>query len=117
MPTMASVKLSMGQPIVTHPHYEDAGLRERTKLVYSMYSGMSGETVKRNLMKLGVDFFVLEDSWCNRRTRYHITTSRGVACQKFGTLRIPKIINQLPSASCLPLTSWGSVTIDFHFAE
>lgn len=69
MPTMASVKLSTGRPIVNHPHYEDAGLRERTKQVYSMYSRMSGETVKRNLMKLGVDFFVLEDSWCTRRTR------------------------------------------------
>uniref|UniRef100_A0A3B5AZA4 Dpy-19 like C-mannosyltransferase 1 n=1 Tax=Stegastes partitus TaxID=144197 RepID=A0A3B5AZA4_9TELE len=69
MPTMASVKLSTGRPIVNHPHYEDAGLRSRTKLVYSMYSRMSGETVKKNLMKLGVDFFVLEDSWCTRRTR------------------------------------------------
>uniref|UniRef100_A0A8C2WEM3 Dpy-19-like 1, like (H. sapiens) n=1 Tax=Cyclopterus lumpus TaxID=8103 RepID=A0A8C2WEM3_CYCLU len=69
MPTMASVKLSTGRPIVNHPHYEDAGLRERTKLVYSMYSRMSGETVQGNLMKLGVDFFVLEDSWCTRRTR------------------------------------------------
>ncbi|XP_061574553.1 dpy-19-like 1, like isoform X2 [Cololabis saira] len=69
MPTMASIKLSTSRPIVNHPHYEDAGLRERTKLVYSMYSRMSGETVKRNLGKLGVDFFVLEDSWCTRRTR------------------------------------------------
>uniref|UniRef100_A0A3B4BF96 Uncharacterized protein n=1 Tax=Periophthalmus magnuspinnatus TaxID=409849 RepID=A0A3B4BF96_9GOBI len=69
MPTMASVKLSTNRPIVNHPHYEDAGLRERTKLVYSMYSRMSGETVKRNLMKLRVDYFVLEDSWCTRRTR------------------------------------------------
>lgn len=69
MPTMASVKLSTGRPIVNHPHYEDAGLRERTMLVYSMYSRMSGETVKRNLMKLKVDYFVLEDSWCTRRTR------------------------------------------------
>lgn len=43
--------------------------RERTKLVYSMYSRMSGETVKKNLMKLGVDYFILEDSWCTRRTR------------------------------------------------
>uniref|UniRef100_A0A3Q0TE32 Dpy-19-like 1, like (H. sapiens) n=1 Tax=Amphilophus citrinellus TaxID=61819 RepID=A0A3Q0TE32_AMPCI len=66
MPTMASVKLSTGRPIVNHPHYEDAGLRSRTKLVYSMYSRMSGEAVKRNLMKLGVDFFILEDSWCTR---------------------------------------------------
>ncbi|XP_038135518.1 dpy-19-like 1, like [Cyprinodon tularosa] len=69
MPTMASIKLSAGRPIVNHPHYEDAGLRERTKLVYSMYSRMTGETVQRNLKKLGVDFFVLEDSWCTRRTR------------------------------------------------
>lgn len=69
MPTMASVKLSTGRPIVNHPHYEDAGLRERTKLVYSMYSRMSGEVVRQNLMKLGVDFFILEDSWCTRRTR------------------------------------------------
>ncbi|KAM9782587.1 dpy-19-like 1, like [Neosynchiropus ocellatus] len=69
MPTMASVKLSTGRPVVNHPHYEDAGLRERTKLVYSMYSRMSGEAVQKNLMKLGVDFFVLEDSWCTRRTR------------------------------------------------
>ncbi|XP_072317006.1 dpy-19-like 1, like [Eucyclogobius newberryi] len=69
MPTMASVKLSTGRPIVNHPHYEDAGLRERTKLVYSMYSRMSGEKVKGNLMTLKVDYFVLEDSWCTRRTR------------------------------------------------
>uniref|UniRef100_A0A8C5G7I5 Dpy-19-like 1, like (H. sapiens) n=1 Tax=Gouania willdenowi TaxID=441366 RepID=A0A8C5G7I5_GOUWI len=69
MPTMASVKLSTGRPIVNHPHYEDAGLRSRTKQVYSMYSRMSVETVKKNLVELGVDFFVLEDSWCTRRTR------------------------------------------------
>ncbi|XP_062320745.1 dpy-19-like 1, like [Osmerus eperlanus] len=69
MPTMASVKLSTGRPIVNHPHYEDAGLRERTKLVYSMYSRKSAEAVKRNLWQLEVDYFVLEDSWCTRRTR------------------------------------------------
>ncbi|RXM27196.1 putative C-mannosyltransferase DPY19L1 [Acipenser ruthenus] len=69
MPTMASVKLSAERPVVNHPHYEDAGLRARTKLVYSMYSRKTAEEVKWNLMKLEVDYFVLEDSWCTRRTR------------------------------------------------
>ncbi|XP_012680040.1 dpy-19-like 1, like [Clupea harengus] len=69
MPTMASIKLSAGRPIVNHPHYEDAGLRARTKLVYSMYSRKPAETVQANLMKLKVDYFVLEDSWCTRRSR------------------------------------------------
>ncbi|XP_035463964.1 dpy-19-like 1, like isoform X2 [Scophthalmus maximus] len=90
MPTMASVKLSTGRPIVNHPHYEDAGLRERTKLVYSMYSRMSGETVKRNLMKLGVDFFVLEDSWCTRRTR------PGCSMPEIWDIEDPQNIGKIP---------------------
>ncbi|XP_041100784.1 probable C-mannosyltransferase DPY19L1 [Polyodon spathula] len=69
MPTMASVKLSAERPVVNHPHYEDARLRATTKLVYSMYSRKTADEVKWNLMKLQVDYFVLEDSWCTRQTR------------------------------------------------
>ncbi|XP_051577182.1 probable C-mannosyltransferase DPY19L1 [Myxocyprinus asiaticus] len=69
MPTMASVKLSTGRAIVNHPHYEDAGLRERTKMVYAMYSRKPASAVKMNLIKLQVDYFILEDSWCTRRSK------------------------------------------------
>ncbi|XP_062425533.1 probable C-mannosyltransferase DPY19L1 isoform X2 [Rhea pennata] len=69
MPTMASVKLSTLRPIVNHPHYEDAGLRARTKIVYSMYSRKPAKEVKNELIKLGVDYYILEESWCIRRTK------------------------------------------------
>ncbi|CAG5129453.1 unnamed protein product, partial [Candidula unifasciata] len=69
MPTMATVKLCTLRPIVNHPHYEDAGLRGRTKLVYSMYSRKPLAQVKENLRSLGVQYAVLEDSWCVKRTK------------------------------------------------
>ncbi|XP_027719756.1 probable C-mannosyltransferase DPY19L1 [Vombatus ursinus] len=69
MPTMASIKLSALRPIVNHPHYEDAGLRARTKIVYSMYSRKTAEEVKQELFKLRVNYYILEESWCVRRTK------------------------------------------------
>ncbi|KAJ1199893.1 hypothetical protein NDU88_003725 [Pleurodeles waltl] len=69
MPTMASVKLSTGRSIVNHPHYEDANLRAVTKIVYSVYSRKPAKEVKANLNKLGVQYYVLEDSWCVRKTK------------------------------------------------
>ncbi|XP_066282351.1 protein C-mannosyl-transferase DPY19L1-like [Branchiostoma lanceolatum] len=69
MPTMASIKLSAHRAIVNHPHYEDAGLRERTKRVYGMYSRKPVEQVHRDLQAMGVTHFVLEHSWCHRRTK------------------------------------------------
>ncbi|CAL1546396.1 unnamed protein product [Lymnaea stagnalis] len=69
MPTMATVKLTTLRPIVNHPHYEDIGLRERTKLVYSIYSRKPLQEVKANLDKLGVKFIILEDPWCSQRSK------------------------------------------------
>nr|XP_060637607.1 probable C-mannosyltransferase DPY19L1 [Anolis sagrei ordinatus] len=69
MPTMASVKLSTLRPIVNHPHYEDAGLRARTKIVYSMYSRKPAKDVKRELVKMGVNYYILEESWCLKRPK------------------------------------------------
>uniref|UniRef100_A0A8C5WZX0 D19L1 mannosyltransferase n=1 Tax=Malurus cyaneus samueli TaxID=2593467 RepID=A0A8C5WZX0_9PASS len=69
MPTMASVKLSTLRPIVNHPHYEDAGLRARTKVVYSMYSRKPANQVKTDLLKLGVNYYILEESLCVSRKK------------------------------------------------
>uniref|UniRef100_A0A8C2T494 Dpy-19 like C-mannosyltransferase 1 n=1 Tax=Coturnix japonica TaxID=93934 RepID=A0A8C2T494_COTJA len=69
MPTMASVKLSALRPIVNHPHYEDAGLRARTKIVYSMYSRKPAKEVKKELIKLGVNYYILEESLCVSRKK------------------------------------------------
>uniref|UniRef100_A0A672UXW0 Dpy-19 like C-mannosyltransferase 1 n=1 Tax=Strigops habroptila TaxID=2489341 RepID=A0A672UXW0_STRHB len=69
MPTMASVKLSTLRPIVNHPHYEDAGLRARTKVVYSMYSRKPARDVKRELIKLGANYYILEESLCVSRKK------------------------------------------------
>ncbi|XP_042331009.1 probable C-mannosyltransferase DPY19L1 [Sceloporus undulatus] len=69
MPTMASVKLSTLRPIVNHPHYEDAGLRAKTKIVYSMYSRKPAKEVKTKLLKMGVNYYILEESWCLRKPK------------------------------------------------
>lgn len=45
------------------------GCRERTKLVYTMYSRKDEEEVWKNLQKLHVNFAILEESWCTRRAK------------------------------------------------
>ncbi|XP_067649500.1 protein C-mannosyl-transferase DPY19L1-like [Haliotis asinina] len=69
MPTMATIKLCTQRPIVNHPHYEDAGLRERTKVVYSIFSRKPGDVVVKGLKELEVDYVIYENSWCVRRTK------------------------------------------------
>ncbi|XP_059123515.1 probable C-mannosyltransferase DPY19L2 [Peromyscus eremicus] len=69
MPTMASIKLSTLHPIVNHPHYEDADLRARTKIVYSAYSRKNAVEVRDKLLELHVNYYVLEEAWCVVRTK------------------------------------------------
>ncbi|XP_067127518.1 protein C-mannosyl-transferase DPY19L1-like [Centruroides vittatus] len=69
MPTMANLMLSTGRPIVNHPHYEDAGLRERTKKVYTLFSRKPAQEVHRILQSTGARYVVLERRWCFGQTR------------------------------------------------
>lgn len=69
MPTMATVKLTTERPIVNHPHYEDAGLRERTKKVYQIYSRKSCKESWQTLNSMGVNYVIMEKNWCYSRSR------------------------------------------------
>lgn len=43
--------------------------RERTKKVYQIYSRRTPEQVHHTLQQMGVDYIIVEPSWCTRQYR------------------------------------------------
>ncbi len=64
MPLMANLLLSTRRPIVNHPHYEDAGMRERTRQIYKMYSRRTADEVHGTVAAIGAKYLVLSADWC-----------------------------------------------------
>jgi len=90
MPTMANLLLSTGRPVVNHPHYEDVGIRERTKKVYSMFSRRSVEEVHRALTSLKVEYLIILGPYC-------LTTQRhGCALTEVWDQEEPQLRDQEP---------------------
>ncbi|VDO99213.1 unnamed protein product, partial [Soboliphyme baturini] len=69
MPLMANLKLSTERPIVIHPHYEDAELRDRVMKVYSVFSRKPLNEVYRLLKDLKVNYVIFESVWCKKSAR------------------------------------------------
>lgn len=66
MSLMANILLSTRRPIINHPHYEDARLRETTKRVYSIFSRRSVSEVHKIMKSLEAEYVVLSSNWCLR---------------------------------------------------
>ena len=97
MPTMANLLLSTERPIVNHSHYEDAGLRERTKKVYTVFSRKIPYEVYKNLVSLKVEYLILSAPWC-------LTTTRGgCALTEVWDIEEPDLKHSEPSKLCDPL--------------
>lgn len=66
MPTMANIKLSTLRPIINHPHYEDVGIRARTKKIYTMTSRKTIPELYEVVKEMQADYIVYEGGWCLR---------------------------------------------------
>jgi len=105
MPTMANLLLSTGRPVVNHPHYEDSGLRERTKKVYSVFSRKLPAEVYKHLVDLKVEYLILSGQWC-------LTTTRGgCALTEVWDIEEPELKEQKSKPVCPIL--WNKTPVPF----
>ena len=95
MPTMASIKLITNRPIVNHPHYEDAGLRDRTMRVYTVASRKPMSEIHTEIASMSVDYVIIDNLWCTG------SSSRG--CTTYGIWDVVDEVNRAKEPACKKL--------------
>eukprot|EP00051_Salpingoeca_urceolata_P018953 m.270486 g.270486 ORF g.270486 m.270486 type:complete len:723 (-) comp19316_c0_seq2:165-2333(-) len=67
MPVTSAIRCVGERNIVNHPHYEDAGIRQRTVDLYTVYTTWPDKDVWQRINKWNADFVVLDRRWCMAR--------------------------------------------------
>ena len=88
MPVMANLLLSTRRPVINHPHYEDAGMRDRTKRVYEMYARHPATHYHNTLIKMKVHYLVIAKMWCHQASRGYVDQDYFVRFKKYSFLSV-----------------------------
>lgn len=71
MPIAAVLKPTTRRPIVNHPHYEHADIRERTFQLLHAYSQVPDKRVWDIMQTYNVSYLILCNSWCQPASRLY----------------------------------------------
>jgi hypothetical protein len=78
MVTTAFVLSLARRPVVNHPHYEHADIRERTFRVYQLYAGQPDAELWRVARTYAVSYFIVEEASCQMAPDPHPQSFRAL---------------------------------------
>ena len=84
MAKISTVKAVTGRPIVNHPHYEDASLRERTLQIYHMFARVDDKAVWERLEPYQADYLLLDVFSCLEKYAYSPECTLARAMERLG---------------------------------
>lgn len=79
----STIKLATGRSLAIHPHAEDAGMRRRYRLLYTMYDKISQDAVYASMRALQGDLLVIPFTSCDGKC------SNGKSLQHVASLGAP----------------------------
>eukprot|EP00049_Salpingoeca_infusionum_P015421 m.299694 g.299694 ORF g.299694 m.299694 type:complete len:711 (-) comp15873_c0_seq1:97-2229(-) len=69
MVVTSAIKCVTSRPIINHPHYENAEVRNRTQLLYQGFAPITDADFVKVLDQYNTRYFVLDASWCFGKRR------------------------------------------------